>query len=98
MANIKAIKITTGEEILAEILEENESFVSIKNPLAILVQRTQNGPALGFMPWMPYLKGDLRLERSTIVLVEEVDNELTNQYNSIFGTGIMVPPKELIVG
>jgi hypothetical protein len=98
MSNVKAVKLLTGEEIIAEILEENSSIVKIQNPLALIAQRGQQGPTLGLMPWMPYLKGELKLSQSAIVLVEEVDEELKNEYNRIFGTGLLVPSKQLITG
>jgi hypothetical protein len=95
---VKVLKLITGEEVLAEVLEESAEAIKVKNMIAIVVQRTQNGPALGLLPWMPYVNGEISLNRATLVLVSEVDTELKNQYNNIFGSGIITPPKELIVG
>lgn len=98
MSEVKAIKLITGEELIAQIIESDQDTLKIKNPLAIVVQRTERGPAIGFVPWMPYLEGDIVMNRSSTVLISEVDFEMRNQYNSMFGTGIITPPKELIMG
>lgn len=98
MSDIKAIKMITGEEVLAEVVSANEVTVRFKNPLMIVMQKGPNGAQLGFIPFMPYVKGDYELSVKNVVFLVEVDDELRNQYNTIFGTGIVVPPKQLITG
>ena len=52
MSNIKAVKLVSGEELVVEITNEDETSVTFKNPVAVVLQRRQDGPALGFVPWM----------------------------------------------
>lgn len=93
------IKLVTGEELVAEIINETEDFIEIKNPVAVVMQRRQEGPALGFMPWMQAANGPtFVINKNKIVCESEVADEVKNGYNQIFGAGIVVPPKELIVG
>jgi hypothetical protein len=103
---VKAIKLISGEELVGEVIHEekgNDGFIeeiTLKNVLAILIQRAQDGNlGVGFVPFAPYLGKnttfDFRHEK--LLFVKEVDEQMTNQYNSIFG-GIVTPPKQLIIG
>ena len=94
-----SLKLVTGEELVAEIINETEDFVEIKNPVAAVMQRRQDGPALGFIPWMQAANGPtFIIAKNKIVCEAEVAEEVRNGYNQIFGAGIMVPPKDLILG
>ena len=100
MSNIKAIKLVSGEELAVEITEENDSSVTFKNPVACVLQRSQQtgGAALGFMPWMHAADGPFTVDKSKIICAANVADEVKNGYNQIFGAGIVVPPKDLILG
>jgi hypothetical protein len=97
---IKAVKLVSGEELVVEITEENDSSVTFKNPVASVLQRSQNtgGAALGFMPWMHAADGPFTVDRNKIICIANVADEVKNGYNQIFGAGIVVPPKQLITG
>lgn len=97
---IKIVKLVSGEELAVEITEENESSVTFKNPVACVLQRSQQtgGAALGFMPWMHAADGPFTVDKSKIICVANVADEVKNGYNQIFGAGIVVPPKDLILG
>ena len=100
MSQIKVIKLVSGEELVVEITDENDSSVTFKNPVAAVLQRSQQtgGAALGFMPWMHAANGPFIVDKSKIICVSEVAEEVKNGYNQIFGAGIVVPPKDLILG
>ena len=97
---IKILKLVSGEELAVEITEENDSSVTFKNPVACVLQRSQQtgGAALGFMPWMHAADGPFTVDKSKIICVANVADEVKNGYNQIFGAGIVVPPKDLILG
>jgi hypothetical protein len=98
MSNIKSFKLASGEELIAEIVEENDVTVTIKNPLGVVLQRSEKGPVIGFMPWMQSSDGPFTIKLDKIVCVAGVAQEVENGYNQIFGAGIVVPPKQLITG
>ena len=100
MNEVKVVKLVTGEELVVEITEENKSSITFKNPVASVLQRSQQtgGAALGFMPWMHATNGPFVIEKSKIICVAEVAEEVRNGYNQIFGAGIVVPPQQLITG
>jgi hypothetical protein len=98
MSRIVGLKLVTGEELVAELVVDSDDYIFINNPLAAVLQRGQNGPQLGFMPWMPFAEGQIKIKLDKLVALVEVDNEIKNQYNTIFGTGIVTPSKQLITG
>ena len=98
MSNIQAVKLASGEELVVEITEETGSSITFKNPVACVMQRSEKGPMLGFMPWMQAADGPFTVNRDKIVTIANVADEVKNGYNNIFGAGIVVPPKDLILG
>ncbi len=96
--SVKGFKLITGEEIVAEIVQDNGDNFVIKNPLSSVLQRGQNGPQLGFMPWLAFATGTIEIRLPHVIAVVELDNEVKNQYNTIFGSGIVTPPNQLITG
>ena len=100
--NVQAMKLVSGEEIVAEVVKEDVELglITIKNPLAIMLSRSQSGDLnVGFVPFAPYLGNEptIELELKKLQFINEVDDQMKNQYNSIFG-GIVTPPKQLITG
>lgn len=97
---VKAVKLISGEELVGEVIHEDENCVTLKNVLAIMIQRDREGNLnIGFVPFAPYLGKnatfDFPYEKTIFVL--EVDEQMKNTYNSVF-SGIVTPPKTLIVG
>lgn len=98
MSDIKALKLASGEELVVEITEQTETAVTFKNPVACVMQRSEKGPMLGFMPWMQAADGPFTIAKTNVMVIAEVADEVKNGYNQIFGAGIVVPPKGLITG
>jgi hypothetical protein len=99
MANIKIIKLTTGEELIGEIEDKGLSY-TIKNSvvIALIPSRTNpQQPSIGLAPWMPYAENEpIMISKQSIVYEAKPIKEMLNNYNSIFG-GIITPPKTLLV-
>ena len=48
---LRIVRLTTGEEILGEIEEQNDETVRIKNPCVLGITMNQSGKA-GWEPWL----------------------------------------------
>jgi len=62
---IKGIKLTTGDELVANVLKENEDgSLLIQNPLMIIMQPDpkQGGMVCQFYPWTIINEGDILLQ------------------------------------
>jgi len=95
--NCKLIRIITGEEIIAEVLEETDDTITIQNGLVVLP--TNNG--VGFAPWATVISKEnpeITVNLKHIVYVAEVQEDVVNKYNQMFGNKLQLPnSKKLIV-
>lgn len=101
-ANIKFLKLATGEEILAEVLSQDDKKIEFKNPVRVVVipqppQMQATQPKIGLAPWAEFSDDKtFTISSSHIVCVMNPIKEFTNQYNTIFG-GIVTPKSNLIL-
>lgn len=90
---IKIIKLISGEELIADITEV-EGKLNVKQPAVIhlVPSRTeQNQIMVGLLPYAQYTKShSLEVAKTAVLWTEEPADELYNQYNSIFGSGIQL--------
>ena len=90
MSEVKIIRLTSGEEVLCKA-EKTDTGWKANNP-AIIVPAGQG--AIGLMGWMPYTKAyevGIDIKDEHIMFVNEPQEELYNEYNDAFGSGIIVP-------
>lgn len=104
---INAFKLITGEEVLGEIppLEEfvSSTHIRLKNPVGIAIVRGADGqPNVGFAPFPIHAEqktgSTIDINLSSVVYSYVPAEDFINNYNQIFGTGIVLPSKKLIVG
>lgn len=89
--NVKLIGLPSGEQLLADVVQVDGGGVHIKTP-AILLPAGQG--RLAMVPWLPYAETDnMTLQNVSFMIPPKTD--LLNEYNSMFGSGIVIPPKEL---
>lgn len=102
--NIQAMKLITGEEILADVESQSETEFVLSNPVGIAIVRGQNGqPNVGFAPFPLHAEQKknaiLTLAKKHIVYYYTPAEDFINNYNQLFGSGIVLPPtKQLITG
>ena len=89
--NIKIVRIVSGEELIGEWNKETNT---ITNPVVMIpVAKDQ----LGFQPWVPYSEDEeITLKDQHIVVVLTPDTKLQNEYNRVFGSGLLVPEEKII--
>lgn len=98
MSNVKCVKLTTNEDIICEY-SVSEDVVKMTNPVQVSMVPTRTGePNFGFIPF-PLVSNDKELYINTrnVMFVCDPAEEFLNQYNQIFGSGIVTPSKKLIV-
>lgn len=90
---VKGFKDITGQEFIAEVVNEKSLFIEIKNPICLVPTEK------GMMP-IPYImtsQETLQLKHSSLLFspFKVVDN-IENFYKEKFG-GIVQPPSNLIL-
>ena len=96
MNDIKIVRLTTGEELIAKVKESEDSY-TLKNP-AILIPAGKD--QLAFGQWLPYgeISDGVTIDSKYIVFVIDPIKDLLNQYSSSFGSGLVVPTQSAIKG
>ena len=90
--NIKVVRLVSGEELIGDWDQENNK---ISNPVVMIpVAKDQ----LGFQPWIPYAEEeDMILKDHHIMVICTPDKKLQNEYNRVYGSGLIVPPTDKII-
>jgi hypothetical protein len=101
--NIKGLKLITGEDIVSEIESESETEIVLLNPVGITVLRGKDGqPNVGFSPFPIHAVQasgtTLVITKRNVVYSYEPAEEFTKHYEQLFGTGLIVPDKKIILG
>ena len=96
MSEIKIVRLTTGEELIAKTTETEDSY-TVKNP-AILIPAGKD--QLAFGAWLPYgdISDGVTINKKYVIFVIDPIRELMNQYNTSFGSGLVVPGADQISG
>lgn len=89
---IKLITLKTNHTLMGETEEKVGCFV-IKYPVQVVTQPSQQGPMIGFVPFVEYaqeFKTGFTIDVNDILFVSNPVVELENQYNQMFGSGIQI--------
>lgn len=96
---IKTLKLITGEDVIADCTFQDDKII-LENPVQVTLvpTRTSNQPNFGFVPF-PLTSNDKKITIGVnhVIFSAEPAEEFLTQYNAIFGSGIITPPKGIIV-
>ena len=82
MSDVKVLKLTTGEEIIARV-EQQRDYMMLEKPMTLTPVPGQTAGQMGFamVPWMMAAKGDfIQLSLSHIVVETEAKGEIEKNY------------------
>ena len=92
---VKLIRMWSGEDVIADIVEENTDSVVITDPIVAVPSQEQG--RIAFAPWSPLLQKDkLEVTKKYIVYIGDPQEEIIEQFNKMFGK-ISKPTKKLIL-
>ena len=95
--NVKLFRIMTGEEVIAELLEETASYIKIQNGLVVLP--SANG-SVGFAPWATVIDRDepeLTINNEHLVYTASVDEKIKKKYKEIYGSPLITPDEKKLL-
>lgn len=93
---IKILKLVTGEELLGDVDEIANQLNQLKfvKPCILQLVPSRNNPeqvGMALIPYATYAKDHtIMVDKDSVVWEQEPMDELRNQYNSIFGNGIVL--------
>jgi hypothetical protein len=90
---IKILKLVTGEEIIADAVRSDTDWI-LKSPAVIQLMSSRTDPnqiMIGLLPYAQYTQGhNIVVPLNFVIWSENPVDELYNQYNSMFGSGIQL--------
>lgn len=96
MMDVKLIRLITGEEIVAEVIDWKDGVLTVKNGLVVIPQQQ----SVGFAPWATVIdpeRPEIGLDMKHVIYCVEVAPDVVKQYEKIFGSNLVVPEKQLIL-
>jgi hypothetical protein len=97
MIEVKLFRVATGEEVVAELVSEDDNFVTIKNGLVVIPTSTGS---VGFAPWASVIDRtipELIIAKNHIVYIAEVDPQIKTKYNEVYGSKLVTPGEKKLI-
>ena len=92
---VKLIRMWSGEDVIADIVEDNSDSIVITDPIVAVPSPQQWN--IAFAPWSPLLQKDkIEVTKKYVVYEGNPQEEIIEQYNTMFGK-LSTPTKKLII-
>jgi hypothetical protein len=95
--NVKLIRMSSGEDLVAEVIESSDDSITIRN--AIVGIPTQQG-TLTFVAWSPMIskeEKDITISSKFVIYVAEAADEIVQQYKQMYSPITTLEKKKLIL-
>jgi hypothetical protein len=89
------IKLNSGEELIAKIINTNSDYIEVTNPVSIAP--TPQGMQMVPSMFTADITQEIRINRSSISLYAYTEQSVADKYLEAT-TGIKVPDKKIILG
>ncbi|HIM82990.1 MAG TPA: hypothetical protein EYM50_04495 [Nitrososphaerales archaeon] len=92
---VKLLRLKSGEDIVGDVvLGKIGQNITIENPAMLMPMSDGRGNQVqvGLAPWMPF-SSEKRFDvpGDWVLLLTEPAQDIVNNYNQVFGSGIVVP-------
>jgi hypothetical protein len=98
---IKVIKLVTGEEVIGDMKPSgpHDDRITVDKPCAVMLISSKSTPDQHSMALIPYAaytaEHSIEIYKKSLVWTAELADDVLNQYNSIFGSGIQIVSGDL---
>jgi len=90
---VKIVKFMTGEEVVGDCTKRG-SRIFMEKPCAIVLINSKSTPdqhSMALIPYAAYTKDHkIEIEKRHVVWEADLEDDVLNQYNRLFGTGIQI--------
>lgn len=94
---VKLIRLTSGEDVIAEVIRQDDDSVTIQN--GIVGVPSQQG-TLTFVAWSPMIsknEKEISISRRFVVYIAEAAEEIVEQYEQMYSPLVTPEKKKLIL-
>lgn len=93
---VKLIRFTFGQEVVAELVGETDSFVTIKNVLAAVPTPQGTMAFITFSPLLDRKENELNISKNHILYIATPGEDVITQHRNAFSS-VITPEKSLII-
>jgi hypothetical protein len=97
MQEVKLITFKTNHTIIGKVeINKEQGFVSVKQPVQVIVVPPKSASDQGGIAFSPYLEfsqeftSGIQISADDVLILSTPVIELENQYNQVFGSGIQI--------
>lgn len=95
---VKAIKLTTGDEIVAKVEQKPNGKYKLHNPIRFMFAHTEAGLQLTAQPFLVLSdSAEFDIAEEQIVTMGNPVDDIYNAWNTQFGSGIVTPPEKHLI-
>jgi hypothetical protein len=87
---VKIFKMINGEVMMGDVTDVNPEYYIVTEPASVMLQERDGGVGVGIAPYMPYAEGKISIRTTAIAAEGDPDQKLVNEYNRLFGSGIVI--------
>lgn len=97
--DVFGFRLTTGEVVLTQLgTSDSQDYFVLKDPAQMIVQEMEPGRAgVALQQFIPY-GNSIKLYKSSITASFNLDQQIQNEYNRLFGSGIVIAPANALSG
>lgn len=97
---IQILKLSSGEELIGTVSDfevEGRQVIKMEKPAAIIMQPVDGQPekfGIGLAPYAPYAEqNSIHIMPTHVIAIMQPTDQLKNEYNTHYGSGIITPEK-----
>jgi len=97
---IYIMKLTSDEDVIGEIIDDNDFYVNVNNPIRIAISMVRGEPQVGFAPFPAFSDEKEKvfpIPKLSVVYSYKANEQFTDGYKQVF-SGLVVPNKQIITG
>lgn len=88
--SVRGFRLNTGEIVLTQVKDRTDTIIKLKDAAQMVMQEIEPGRAgVGLQPFIPY-GTNVELHVSSITAEFDLDQQVENEYNRLFGAGIVI--------
>ena len=91
---VKIVRLRSSEDVIGDVVSENSESIRVSNPAMLMPVGDPRGGnvQMGVAPWTPFSdQKEIDFPRDWVLVVVDPVQDLVNNYNQAFGSGIVVP-------
>ncbi|NBP58214.1 hypothetical protein EBU71_17095 [bacterium] len=97
MSTSRCFRLSTGEDVVAELVSQSETHINIRFPLILAMRHTPKGPDLLIVPLIATNpEAEIKIDKKFVMYDYEPAEEIAAQYRQM-STGL-ITPSSLITG